>query len=49
MNFNDIWTREQEEMLAPPSPAVTTEQQRRARELEQRLHVAEQAERLRLE
>nr|XP_051229945.1 ethylene-responsive transcription factor 2-like [Lolium perenne] len=42
MNFNDVWTREQAEMLAPPSPAVTTEQRRHARELEQ-------DERLRLE
>ncbi|KAM0893468.1 hypothetical protein ACQ4PT_025084 [Festuca glaucescens] len=49
MNFNDVWTREQAEMLAPPSPAVTTEQRRRARELEQRLRVAERDERLHLE
>nr|XP_051212128.1 uncharacterized protein LOC127329693 [Lolium perenne] len=49
MNFNDVWTCERAEMLAPPSPAVTTEQRRRARELEQRLRVAEQDERLRLE
>nr|XP_051196625.1 uncharacterized protein LOC127309955 [Lolium perenne] len=37
------------EMLAPPSPIVTTEQRRRAHELEQRLRVAEQDERVRLE
>ncbi|XP_071680207.1 uncharacterized protein [Lolium perenne] len=49
MNFDDVWTREQAEMLAPPSPIVTTEQRRRARELEQRLLVAEQDERVRLE
>ncbi|XP_071680803.1 ethylene-responsive transcription factor RAP2-3-like [Lolium perenne] len=49
MNFDDVWTREQAEMLTPPSLAITTEQRRRARELEQRLRVAEQDERLRLE
>ncbi|XP_047078860.1 uncharacterized protein LOC124689360 [Lolium rigidum] len=49
MNFDDVWTCEQAEMLAPPSPIVTTEQRRRARELEQRLRMAEQDERMRLE
>ncbi|XP_071680151.1 uncharacterized protein [Lolium perenne] len=49
MNFDDVWTREQAEMLAPPSSIVTSEQRRRARELEQRLRVAEQDERVRLE
>ncbi|XP_071676914.1 uncharacterized protein [Lolium perenne] len=49
MNFNDVWTREQAEMLSPPSSAITTEQRRRARELKQRLRVAEQDERLHLE
>ncbi|XP_071685510.1 uncharacterized protein [Lolium perenne] len=37
------------EALAPPSPAVTREQQRRQRELEQWLVIAERDERLRLE
>nr|XP_051210759.1 dehydration-responsive element-binding protein 1A-like [Lolium perenne] len=49
MNFHDVWTRDQEEQLAPPSPVITREQQRRARELEQRLRIAEQDECLRLE
>nr|XP_051229002.1 uncharacterized protein LOC127346778 [Lolium perenne] len=49
MNFHDVWTREQAEQLAPPSPAITREQQRRQRELEQRLLIAERDERLRLE
>jgi hypothetical protein len=46
MNFNDVMTRQQAEMLAPPPPAVTREQ--RQRELEQRLVIAEHDERLRL-
>ncbi|XP_051190487.1 ethylene-responsive transcription factor ERF071-like [Lolium perenne] len=49
MNFHDVWTREQAEQLAPPSPAITREQQRRRRELEQRLLIAERDERLHLE
>ncbi|XP_071681600.1 ethylene-responsive transcription factor 3-like [Lolium perenne] len=49
MNFHDVWTREQAEALAPPSPAVTREQQRRQRELEQWLVIAERDERLHLE
>nr|XP_051202417.1 uncharacterized protein LOC127316036 [Lolium perenne] len=49
MNFHDVWTREQAGELAPPSPAVTREQQRRQRELEQRLLIVERDERLRLE
>jgi hypothetical protein len=49
MNFHDVWTREQAEELAPPSPGITREQQRRQRELEQRLLIAERDERLRLE
>jgi hypothetical protein len=47
MNFDDVMTRAQAEMLAPPPPAVTREQ--RQRELEQRLVIAERDERLRLE
>jgi hypothetical protein len=47
INFDDVTTRQQAEMLAPPSPAVTREQ--RQRELEQRLVIAERDERLRLE
>ncbi|KAK1694818.1 hypothetical protein QYE76_011515 [Lolium multiflorum] len=31
MNFHDVWTREQAEMLAPPPPAITREQQRHQR------------------
>nr|XP_051216674.1 ethylene-responsive transcription factor ERF105-like [Lolium perenne] len=46
MNFHDVWTREQ---LAPPSPVITCEQQRRQRELEQCLLIAERDEALRLE
>nr|XP_051211677.1 ethylene-responsive transcription factor 1-like [Lolium perenne] len=49
MNFHDVWTREQAEVLAPPPPAVTREQQQRRRDLEQRLVIAERDERLRLE
>ncbi|XP_051230160.1 ethylene-responsive transcription factor 5-like [Lolium perenne] len=49
MNFHDVWTWEQAEQLAPPSPAITHEQQRRQRELEQRLLITERDERLRLE
>jgi hypothetical protein len=47
MNFDDVTTRTQAEMLAPPPPAVTCEQ--RQQELEQRLLIAERDERLRLE
>ncbi|XP_051201782.1 ethylene-responsive transcription factor RAP2-3-like [Lolium perenne] len=46
MNFHDVWTREQAEQLAPPSPVITREQQRHQRELEQRLLIAERDERL---
>ncbi|XP_051208715.1 ethylene-responsive transcription factor ERF110-like [Lolium perenne] len=49
MNFHDVWTREQAEMLAPLPPVITREQQRRQRELEQRLLIAEGEEALRLE
>nr|XP_051196799.1 ethylene-responsive transcription factor ERF055-like [Lolium perenne] len=49
MNFHDVWTREQAEMLAPSPPAITREQQRRQRELEQRLLIAERDKALRLE
>jgi hypothetical protein len=49
MNFDDITTRAQAEMLAPPPPAVTREQRQRQRELEQRLVIAERDERLRLQ
>jgi hypothetical protein len=49
MNFDDVTTRAQAEMLAPPPPAVTREQQARQRELEQRLLIAERDERLCLE
>jgi hypothetical protein len=47
MNFDDVTTRTQAEMLAPP-PAVTREQSQCQRELEQRLVIAERDERLRL-
>jgi hypothetical protein len=49
MNFNDVTTRQQAEMLAPPPPAVTREQRQRQRELEQCLVIVECDERLRLE
>nr|XP_051201972.1 uncharacterized protein LOC127315532 [Lolium perenne] len=49
MNFHDVWTREQAEQLALPSPVITREQQRRQRELEQHLLIAERDEALRLE
>nr|XP_051221199.1 dehydration-responsive element-binding protein 1A-like [Lolium perenne] len=49
MNFHDVFTREQTEMLSPPPPAITREQQRRQRELEQRLLIAERDEAMRLE
>ncbi|XP_051205988.1 ethylene-responsive transcription factor ERF110-like [Lolium perenne] len=48
MNFHDVWTREQVEQLVPP-PVITRKQQRRQRELEQRLLIAERDEALRLE
>jgi hypothetical protein len=41
MNFNDVSTCQQAEMLAPPPPAVTREQRQRQWELEQRLLIAE--------
>jgi hypothetical protein len=49
MNFDDVSTWQQAEMLATPPPAVTREQRQRQRELEQRLLIAERDERLRLE
>jgi hypothetical protein len=49
MNFDNVTTRQQAEMLTPPPPAVTREQRQRQRELEQRLVIAEHDERLRLE
>jgi hypothetical protein len=49
MNFDDVWTRQQTEALAPPPPAITHEQRQRQCELEQRLLIAERDERLRLE
>jgi hypothetical protein len=49
MNFDDVWTRQQAEALAPPPPAATREQRQRQRELEQRLLIAERDKRLRLE
>jgi hypothetical protein len=49
MNFDDVMTRAQAKMLAPPPLAVTREQRQRQRELEQRLIIAERDERLRLE
>jgi hypothetical protein len=50
MNFDDVTTRQQAEMLAPPPPsAVTREQRQRQRELEQRLVIAERDERLNLD
>jgi hypothetical protein len=48
MNFDDVTTRAQAKMLAPPPPAVTHEQRQCQRELEQRLVIAERDERLRL-
>nr|XP_051197318.1 ethylene-responsive transcription factor 5-like [Lolium perenne] len=48
MNFHDVFTREQAEMLAPPL-VITREQQRRQWELEQRLLIAEHDEAMRLE
>jgi hypothetical protein len=49
MKFDDVTMRAQAEMLTPPPPAITREQQARQRELEQRLLIAERDERLRLE
>jgi hypothetical protein len=49
MNFDDVTTRQQAEMLAPPPPSVTREQRQRQRELELWLIIAERDERLRLE
>jgi hypothetical protein len=49
MNFDNVTTRQQAEMLAPPPPAVTREQRQRQRELEQRLIIVEHDERLYLE
>jgi hypothetical protein len=49
INFDDVTTRQQAEMLAPPPPAVTREQHQRQRELEQRLVIAKRDERLCLE
>jgi hypothetical protein len=49
MNFDDVMTRQQAEMLAPPPPDVTREQRQRQWELEQRLIIAERDERLHLD
>ncbi|XP_051202299.1 uncharacterized protein [Lolium perenne] len=49
MNFHDVYTREQAEMLVPPPPVITQEQQRRQRKLEQCLLIAERDEAMRLE
>ncbi|XP_071683747.1 uncharacterized protein [Lolium perenne] len=49
LNFHDVYTREQAEMLAPPPPVITQEQTRRRRELEQRLLIAERDEAMRVE
>jgi hypothetical protein len=49
MNFDDVTTRAQAEILAPPPPAVTREQRQRQRKLEQRLVIVERDERLRLQ
>jgi hypothetical protein len=49
MNFDDIMMHAQAEMLAPPPPAVTCEQQARQWELEQRLLIAERDMHLHLE
>jgi hypothetical protein len=49
MNFDDVTMRTQAEMLAPPPPAVTREQQAHQWELEQRLCIAERDECLHLE
>jgi hypothetical protein len=40
MNFDDVTTRAQAEMLAPPPSAFTREQRQRQWELEQRLVIA---------
>jgi hypothetical protein len=48
MNFDDVWTRQQAEALAP-SPAVTREARQHQRKLEQRLIIVECDERMRLE
>ena len=49
MNFDDVWTAQQAQDLAPPSPAVTQEARVRQREQERRLLAAERAERERLD
>ncbi|XP_051205960.1 uncharacterized protein [Lolium perenne] len=49
LNFHDVYTREQAEMLAPPPPVITQEQARRRRELEQCLLIAERDEAMRVE
>jgi hypothetical protein len=49
MNFDDVWTRQQAEALAPPPSAVTREQRQCQRELEHRLLIAEHDERLLVE
>jgi hypothetical protein len=49
MNFDDVTTRQQAEILAPPPLAVTREQRQRQQELEQCLVIAERDECLRLE
>jgi hypothetical protein len=49
MNFDDFWTRQLAEALAPLPLAVTREVRQHRRELEQRLVIAERDERMRLE
>ena len=49
MNFDDVWTAQQAQDLAPPSPAVMQEARVRQREQERRLLAAERAERERLD
>ena len=49
MNFDDVWTAQQAQDLAPPSPAVTQEARVRQREQERRLLAAERAEHERLD
>ena len=49
MKFDDVWTAQQAQDLAPPPPFISQEARLRQREQERRLLVAERAERERLE
>ncbi|KAM0876539.1 hypothetical protein ACQ4PT_036102 [Festuca glaucescens] len=46
VNFQDVWTREQAEDLAPPPRLVTTEDKRRHKALQRQLYHAVEDERL---